>query len=391
MLLLLAALTAFGPMSLDLYLPGFPAIAATYGTDTGSVQLTMSACLVGLGLGQVLWGPVSDRYGRRRPLLAGLLVFVVASLAITVAPSIPVLVALRFVQALGGSAGIVVARAIVRDLYEGKALARTMSAIVTVFAVAPVVAPVIGSALTAVGDWQWMFVFLAAFAGACLVLSLRLPETLPADRRTRHGFAGALRTYRAILGERRFRYSAAVAALGSVALFSYISSSPAVVMDEYGVGAVGFAMIFAGLAACFAIGAQVNIRALTRHRVVTLLRVSVAAQLVASTCLLAVALLTAPLVVLLVPLAVAMLTVAGVNSNGLALALDPFPRAAASAAALAGGLQQVMGALVAALLSAAVLPAAVEMGIGMTLAGGLSIAIVGLSVRRRAYAAAPAR
>ena len=132
LLLLLAALTAFGPMSLDLYLPAFPEIAANFGTDTGSVQLTMSACLIGLGAGQVLWGPISDRFGRKRPLIVGLVIFIVASLLIAVAPSFLALVLLRLVQALGGSAGIVIARAIVRDMYSGVQLARAMSAIVTV-------------------------------------------------------------------------------------------------------------------------------------------------------------------------------------------------------------------------------------------------------------------
>ena len=381
LLLILAALTAFGPMSLDLYLPAFPAIAADFGTDSGSVQLTMSACLIGLGLGQVVWGPTSDRYGRKRPLLVGLAIFITASLLIALAPSFIALVLLRFAQALGGSAGIVIARAIVRDVFSGVELARALSAIVTVFAIAPVVAPIIGSAILSFASWQWMFVALALFGAACLVGVLRLPETLPAERRTDHDFVGAMRQYRTILGNRQFRYAAAIAALGSTALFAYISSSPGVFIDSYGVSAGGFALLFAGLSVCFALGAQVNMRMLRRFRVLALLRSSVATQVVASLAVLAAALLTVRLPVLLVPLVLALMTVAGVNSNGMALALDPFPRAAASAAALVGGLQMTLGGLASAGLSALALPPPVEMGAGMAAAGLVSISLVAMSLR----------
>ncbi len=368
-------------MSLDLYLPAFPAIAADFGTDSGSVQLTMSACLIGLGLGQVVWGPTSDRFGRKRPLLVGLAIFITASLLIAVAPGFPAMVLLRFAQALGGSAGIVIARAIVRDVFSGVELARALSAIVTVFAIAPVVAPIIGSAILSTASWHWMFVALALFGAACLIGVLRLPETLPADRRTDHGLPGAMRQYRSIIGNRQFRYAAAIAALGSTALFAYISSSPAVFIDTYDVSPPGFALLFAGLAVCFAAGAQVNMRMLRRVRVLALLRASVTTQVVASLAVLSAAVLAVRLPLLLLPLVLALMTVAGVNSNGMALALDPFPRAAASAAALVGGLQMTMGALASAVLSALTLPPPVEMGAGMAAAGLVSISLVALSLR----------
>lgn len=381
LLLLLAALTAFGPMSLDLYLPAFPSIAESFGTDTGSVLLTMSACLIGLGVGQVFWGPVSDRYGRKRPLVVGLAVFIGASLLIAVAPSFAALVVLRLLQALGGSAGIVIARAVVRDLYSGNDLARAMSAIVTVFAIAPVVAPLIGSGILLVAPWPWMFVFLAAFATACLIGVLRMPETLPADRRTDHNARGAVGQYRTIIANPQFRFAAVIAALGSTALFTYISSSPAVIIDFYGVGEGGFALIFAGLSLCFALGAQINMRLLKRFRVIALLRASVATQLAASIAVLAGALLVVALPVLLIPLVVALMTVAGVNSNGIALALDPFPRSAASAAALVGGLQMTMGALASAVFSGLSVSPPVEMGLGMAAAGAVSVTLIALSLR----------
>jgi DHA1 family bicyclomycin/chloramphenicol resistance-like MFS transporter len=382
LLLLLAAFTAFGPMSLDLYLPAFPEIARTYGTDTGSVQLTMSACLLGLGVGQVLWGPISDRYGRRLPLAVGLSIFVIASLLIVVAPTFLALILLRLLQALGGSAGIVVARACVRDLFSGVELARAMSLIVTVFALAPVVAPLIGSAILAVAPWQWTFVALALFGAACLVGVALMPETLPADRRTDHGFGGALRQYGTIISSSQFRKTAAIAALGSTALFTYISASPAVLMDSYGLSETGFAVSFAALSLCFALGAQINMRLLKTHRVVVLLRSSVAMQLLASLVVLIAALMTAALPWLLVPLVIALMTVAGVNSNAMALSLDPFPKSAASAAALVGGLQMSMGAIASGVFSAMTLRPAVEMGLGMTIAGAVSVSLIGVGLLR---------
>lgn len=389
LLLLLAALTAFAPMSLDLYLPAFPEIASTYGTDTGSVQLTMSACLLGLGIGQIVWGPTSDRYGRKRPLAIGVVVFIITSLLIPFSPTFGVLVALRFVQALGGSAGIVIARATVRDLFSGVELARAMSLIVTVFALAPVVAPLIGSAVLIVASWQWMFVVLALFGTLCLVGVALMPETLPFERRTSHGFTGAMRQYGTIIGDSRFRVSATVAAMGSMAVFTYISSSPAVLMDSYHVSETQFALVFAGLSVCFALGAQLNMRLLKTHRVISLLRSSVATQLIVSTLVLIAALRSAPLLVLLIPLVVVLMTVAGVNSNAMALALDPFPNSAASAAAVVGGLQQGVGALASAVLSVMTLRPPVEMGIGLTIAGLIGISLLAVTgLRDRADARA---
>jgi len=255
-------------------------------------------------------------------------------------------------------------------------LARAMSTIVTVFALAPVVAPLIGSAVLLVATWPWMFAALAVFAALCMVGVALMPETLPAERRTDHGFVGAMRQYRTILTNRSFRYAAAIAALGSTALFSYISGSPAALMGTYGMTAGAFALTFAALSLCFAFGAQVNKRLLRTHPVVRLLRANVTTQLVASCLVLAGALLTVRLPLFLAPLVIALMTVAGVNSNAMALALDPFPGSAASAAALVGGLQMLMGAIASAALSAMTMAPPVEMGLGMTVAGTAAVLLV---------------
>jgi DHA1 family bicyclomycin/chloramphenicol resistance-like MFS transporter len=301
---------------------------------------------------------------------------VVASLLIAVAPSFPALVALRFVQAIGGSAGIVISRAIVRDLYSGRELARAMATIMGVFTLAPAAAPVIGWAILLVAPWQGMFVALALFGVAGLVGVTSLHETLEPARRTSHGFVGALRQYGQILGTRSFRFTAAVAALGSVALFAYISASPAVFIDTYGLDRGAFTLLFAGLSLLLALGAQVNRRLLRGRHVLPLLQSSVAVQVLASAVVLVMALLTVHVGVLLVPLGFALMTVVAVNSNAMSLSIDPFPHAAASAAALTGGLQQGFAGITSALLSALAFAPSVEMGATMLAASSVSLGLL---------------
>lgn len=381
---LLATLTAFGPMSLDLYLPAFPDIARDFDVDTHAVQLTFSAALLGLGVGQVLWGPVGDRFGRRVPLMLGISVYAVASLLITVAPSLEVMVALRFLQAMAGSVGIVLARAITRDLWRGPGLARALSTIMLVFMVAPILAPVLGVGVLAVASWHWMFVVLALFGLVCIAGVLRLPETLPPDRRTDHGVGGALRQFGTILRLPGFAAYAVVSALGSVALFTYISSSPVVLMDGFGLSEGAFAASFAGIATTIALGGQLNRRLLSVLSPVVVLRAALAVQALGGLSVIVAAVTDAPVWVYLPLLAVSIATVIPVNANAVALAIDPFPHAAASAAALVGGMQQVLAGSAVAGLGALALDPAVIMPVGIAVAATLGITSLRVGQPRRA-------
>ena len=380
---LLAALSAFGPMALDLYLPAFPDIARDFDTTTGDVQLTFSAALLGLGFGQILWGPLSDRYGRRRPLMAGVLVFAAASVGIALAPSLPVMVALRVVQALGGSAGIVIARAVLRDLLSGRELARALGTVLLVFMLAPVLAPLVGWVVLRLAGWESMFVLLAGFGALCLAGVLAMPETLPVERRVRHGVGGALRTFGTITRSPDFGRPATISALGSIGLFAYISFSPRVLMDGFGLPEWGFALVFGGLAVGIAAGGQVNRRLLLRHSPLWVLQRALVVQLFGSAAVLLAALAGAPLMAFLPMVAVAVSTVIPVNSNAVAITMDPFPHAAASAAALLGGLQQILAGVVAAALAASALGPAVAMAAGMlgAASGGLALTLVERSRR----------
>ena len=386
MVLLLAMLTAFGPMSLDLYLPAFPSVAASFDTDVSSVQLTMTTFLIGIAAGQILWGPTADRFGRRRPLIFGLGLYILASLLITIAPSFWALVALRVLQGLGGASGIVIGRAIVRDMFSGADLARAMSIVVSIFAVTPVVAPMVGSLILFVAPWQGMFVFQAVFGLACLGGVLRLRETLKPELRTSHGFVGAMSQYGTILRNPAFLRIAAAAGFGSAAVQAFISASPIVFIDGFGASEFGFSLIFAGSALCFTLGAQVNMR-LVRHRSpAAVLRWSLALQLSASTLGTIAALLDASLAIYLLPVLLINLASAGVNTNIVSLALMPFPHAAASAAALVGAAQMTTSAAMAALLSISMVPVEVEMTLFSGLASAGALTILALT-RRHAPAA----
>lgn len=381
LLLTLAALSAFGPVSLDLYLPAFPEIAQSLGVSTGDVQLTFAACLLGLGLGQLVYGPLSDRFGRKPPLVAGLVLYVVASLLCAAAPSLGALASLRFVQGLGGCAGLVIARAIVRDGFDGPELTRSFSIIASVSMVAPLLAPSAGALVLRAASWRVLFLVIAVFGAACLVAALRLPETHPRDRRTEQGLLASLRGYGRLLGNRAFVLPASIAALGSGTLLAYISSSSVVVMTTYGAGPGAFALVFALLALCFIAGIRLNL-VLLRHRAVhQLLRLYVAVEAAALVVLLALLEVRAPLWAVLAALAVVKACLGGVFPNATAESMQPFKRTAGSASALLGTLQFAVGGVVAGVLAAIALAPGVEMAGSMLILATLSLVLVALPPR----------
>jgi len=377
-LLILGALTTFGPMAIDLYLPAFPDVAADLRVSVMTVPLTLTAAMLGLGLGQVFYGPLSDRYGRKRPLVAGLILFTVASIACALAPNFGFLLAMRFLQSLGGSAGVVIARAIVRDLYRGKALAQALSIVVMVFALAPVFAPTLGAGLLQLGSWRLLFAFLAVFGVACLLATLKLPETLELDRRTDHGIGQAVGVYGSLIRDPRFFAPALLAGSTYVVLFAYISTSPAVMMDYFGLGEVPFAALFGLLALCFALGAQLNRRLLTNFDILSLTIGFVLIQAAASATLLISALVGPNLIVVSIAVGFAMATIGVVSANATALCLDPFPGSAGSAAALLGVLGMTIGAAVSSGLVVVQLPVVSELGAAMVIGSLIGLSTVPL-------------
>lgn len=384
LLITLAALSAFGPISLDLYLPAFPSIADSLGVSTGDVQLTFAACLLGLGLGQLVYGPLSDRYGRKPPLIGGLVLYVVASLLCAAAPSLWALTGLRFVQGLGGCAGLVIARAIVRDGFDGPELTRSFSVIASVSMIAPLLAPSAGAAVLQVASWRVLFVVIALFGAACLVAALRLPETHPRHRRTDHGVIASIAGYGSLLRQRRFVLPASIAALGSGTLLAYISSSSVVLMTTYGVGPAGFALIFAFLALWFIIGIRVNLVLLHRRSVHQLLRLYVAVEIAALVVLLVLLEMQSPLWAVLAALAVVKACLGGIFPNATAESMQPFKRSAGSASALLGTMQFATGGIVAGILAAVALAPGIEMAGSMLVLAVVSAVLVALPLRAHA-------
>jgi DHA1 family bicyclomycin/chloramphenicol resistance-like MFS transporter len=248
--IILGAMSAFGPLATDMYLPAFPAIAAGLSADSAAVQATLAAFFAGMSVAQLVYGPLADRYGRRLPLLAGLAVFTLASLGCFFAGTIEQLGWLRFGQGIGGCAGMVMARAIVRDVAEGSAAIRLMSQLTLVMGLAPILAPTIGSGLLALGSWRLIFLLLAAYSAVlAVVVIIALPESLPVQRRRREGLRGVLRVYLGLLRDRHFMAFALAATLPLAGMFAYIGGSPFVFMTLYDISPRSYALFF-GANAC---------------------------------------------------------------------------------------------------------------------------------------------
>ncbi|MEV6105912.1 multidrug effflux MFS transporter [Streptomyces sp. NPDC051940] len=261
--LMLGGLTAMPPLSMDMYLPALPAAAGELHSTAAQIQLTLTTCLAGLALGQLVVGPLSDRFGRRRPLLAGMLVYVVATAACAVAPDVATLTGFRLVQGLAGAAGVVIARAVVRDMYDGLEMARFFSSLMLVSGIAPIAAPVLGGQVLRFTDWRGVFVVLAVIGAAITaVVARRLPETLPPSARHSGGFRSTLGALRGLLADRRFTGYLLSGSFAFAALFAYVSASSFVVQEIHGASAQTFSLLFGANALGMVAVGQVNGRIL---------------------------------------------------------------------------------------------------------------------------------
>jgi DHA1 family bicyclomycin/chloramphenicol resistance-like MFS transporter len=381
LVLVLGSLIALGPLTIDMYLPALPAITDDLLTTASAVQLTLTGTLLGLGVGQLLVGPWSDAVGRRRPLVAGVALHIVASLLCLLAPNVAVLGAFRVLQGLGVAAAMVVAMAIVRDLFVGTDAARLISRLMLVMGAAPILAPTLGSEILRLTDWRGIFAGLAALGVVLLAVAvLALPETLPPERRHRTGVAGSLRAYAGLFRDRTFVGLIVVSGLTMATLFAYVSGSSFVLQDVYGLDEQAFGYVFGAGAAGLIAGTQLNARLLRRWTPEQVLSVSVAAAGLSAVALVAVAATGAGgLPGLLVPLWL-VLTFCGVSlPNTGALALTLHGEAAGTAAALLGALQFAVGALAAPLVgvlgTTSALPMAAVMG-GAALAAAAVMLLV---------------
>ena len=348
MILVLGALVALGPLTIDMYLPALPALTADLATTSSTAQLTLTGTLVGLALGQLVIGPLSDTLGRRRPLLAGAALHVAASLAITVAPNVAVLGVLRVLQGVGAAAGAVIALAIIRDLYTGRAAATMFSRLMLVMGVAPVLAPTLGGELLRVTSWRGVFVALAVYGVLVLVATaLALRESLPPEHRRSAGIGATLRTYGGLLHDRNFVGLVLVAGLTMAGLFGYVAGSSFVFQQQFGLDQQQFGLAF-GAGAIFLIAAtQLNAYLLRAFEPGTLLLAALAGGAVSGLVLVAAAVTgVGGLVGVLIPMFGVLFAVGLALPNAPALALSRHGDAAGTAAALLGAIQFGVGALV---------------------------------------------
>ncbi len=335
--LILGALTALGPFTIDLYLPAFPVLQEDFQTTAAAIQLTLTGTMIGFALGQLVVGPISDKVGRRIPLLAVTALHVVASAAAALAPTLGLLSVARVFMGIGAAAGGVVAMAIIRDLFGGKRLVVMLSRLALVSGVAPVIAPLIGSGLLAVMPWRGLFVVLAVYGAVMLVATaLLIPETLPAARRAERGSSTVLQRYRMVLSDRVFVGVLIIGGMTFSGLFSYLSASSFLFQESYGFNPQEYGLLFAVNSVGVVIGVQTASRLAARFGPQWVMAFSTAMLVLASAAIIVLDQAGAGLWGVMTALFVFMMACGFTLPCVQVLALDRHGRAAGTAASLVG-------------------------------------------------------
>ncbi len=378
---ILAALTAFAPLSTDMYLASFSSLATTFAVDEGRVQLSLSVFFFGLSVGQLIYGPLIDRFGRKPPLIAGLTVFTLASAAIVVVPNVEGFIGLRLFQALGGCAGMVASRAIIADLFDERETARFLSQMMLVQGLAPIVAPLLGGYILAVAPWQAIFAFLTVFGVGCLLATSRgLPETLPPERRHALGVGGIARAFGEVLSDRGFILPALAGALAFASLFAFITGSPFVYMQLHGVSQQHYGWLFGLNAFGMILASQLNRLLLRWFKPATVMGGGLAFNVVMGVLLVTFA-AGAPLPLLVAMLWLCLATGPLIGANSMAIAMSRAGKHRGTASSVMG----VMQFAVASLASAAVgvlHNGTVYPMVGIILSGGVLASLAYLLGRR---------
>jgi len=372
--IILGALTALGPLSIDAYLPALPQLAAELNATALSAQLSITSCLVGLGVGQLVGGPVSDAFGRRRPLLFGLGLYLITSLMCAAVTSIWMMVAVRFLQGIGGAIGIVIANAVVRDRYSGDAAGRLFSRLLLIAGLAPVFAPIVGGQVLRFATWPWIFIALAALAAVVVAsVAFVLPETLPTERRQGGGLRAVGPTLALLLSDRLFVGYMMACGFSFSAMFDYIAGSSFVLQDIHGFSPQSYSMVFAVNAIGLVGAAQVSGHIVHRVGPRRLLGVGVAGSAIGGLVVLLSVLAGNGLILLLAGMFVVVASVGLVMPNSMALALQDHGEVAGSAAALMGLAMYFTGALSAPLAGIAGSTNALPMAISIASLGAAAL------------------
>ena len=351
-ILVVGSLTAVGPFSIDMYLPGFPAIARDLQTDIAHVGLSLTSYFIGISAGQLGYGPLVDRFGRKKPVIAGLLLYIAAAMGCGFSPTIHWLIAMRLLLALGGCVGIVAARAIVRDLFPVREVAKIFSTLMLVLGISPIIAPSVGAYVASMYSWRYVFAVLGTIAAVILVAVIwLLPESRPADKSVSLHPVNMTRNYLRVLKEPAFLVYGVASAAASMGLFAYISDSPFVFMNLFGLSERQFGLVFS-MSACGVIGASQLNRFWLRARTST----DISMTSVVVKCFVAVLLVAGSLTGVTATTTIVMLfcylaSIGLLSPNTTALAIEPFTTYAGTASALLGSMQMTAGALGSALVS----------------------------------------
>lgn len=387
-LLILGTMSGMAPLSVDMYLPATPSLTRDLHASASTVQLTLTAIFIGLSVGQLVIGPLSDTYGRHRPLVIGLAAYAVSSLLCAVVPNVWLLIAMRLVQGFSGATALVIGRAMVRDMYSGATMARYFSLLMLVNGLAPIVAPVLGGQLIRVTNWRGVFMVLGA-VGVVLALAAAfgLSETLTSGSRHRGGLGESLRSFQGLLRQRVFVGYAASAGLGMAAMFAYISGSPFVFENIYGLSAQAFSLVFASNAIGIMVASTANRFLVGRFGTRKMLAAGLLAAAAGGVAVLVTVTLQLGPAPLMASLFVVVASVGLIAPNATALALSGNARDAGTASALIGLAQFGFGAIAAPLAGVGgthdALPMAIVIAVAAT--GGTAVFLT-LAGRARAAA-----
>ncbi|NHN30452.1 multidrug effflux MFS transporter [Paenibacillus agricola] len=362
--LLLGTFSALGPFTIDMYLPSFPAITADFGTTASMVQLSLTACLLGLGLGQLIMGALSDVYGRRRPLMIAMLFFLGASIACAIAPNIGLFIALRFIQGFAASAGIVISRAIVRDAYSGPELTRFFSLLMLISNMAPLLAPLAGSGVILFTTWVGVFVALGVLGLFLTIMTVfRLEETLPVEKRVPNNLKQMLRNFQSLLKDRQFLGCALAQGVMIAGIFAYVSGTPFIYQNIYGASPQLFAILFGSNGISLIIGSQIVGRMSHRISERRFMLIGLLIAVASGIAVFMVAMLHGPLYALVASLFLFVGSIGMTSTASFSLAMESQSHIAGSASALLGLIPFLLGSIISPLVGIAGEYTAVPLGV----------------------------
>lgn len=362
--LLLGTLAAMGPLTIDMYLPSFPTIVTAFGTTPSFVQVSLTATLVGIGLGQLVLGPMSDVHGRKRPLVVALIVYLLASVLCAFAPNIGLFIAARFLQGFAASAGIVISRAVVRDVYTGRELTKFFALLMLINNLAPILAPLLGGVILAFSDWKGIFITLSIIGLLLSVVVIwRMDESLSPDMRVPNNLAQTLKNFQSLLKNRIFMGYALAQGFIIAGIFAYVAGTPFVYQTIYGVSPQLFSVLFGMNGIGLIIGSQVVGRLTGLVSEQRFLQTGLFISVSSGAFLLIAVLLHGPLLSIVIPIFFFVASIGIISTSSFSLAMESQGHIAGSASALLGLLPFILGSITAPLVGIAGEETAIPMGV----------------------------